>query len=123
MTRDDIVRMAQEVGMDEVDPGIFLTQDDELERFAALIIRHKALDQITACGQYEQGFEDGKAAEREAMINDGWRQCAKGQRTTQFCGAAEQARADEREACAQIAWDRFGTAGREIAGTIRKRGK
>jgi hypothetical protein len=32
------------------------------------------------------------------MIADGWRQCAQGQRTSQFCGMVEQ----EREACARV---------------------
>ncbi len=31
--------------------------------------------------------------------------------------------AEEREECAKIAWERFGTAGREIAGAIRARGQ
>ena len=31
--------------------------------------------------------------------------------------------AAEREECAKIAWERFGTGGREIAGTIRARGE
>ncbi len=30
---------------------------------------------------------------------------------------------DEREECAKIAWERFGTGGREIAGAIRARGE
>ena len=38
------------------------------------------------------------AAERDRMIADGWRQCAQGQKTTQFCGMVEQ----EREACARV---------------------
>jgi hypothetical protein len=37
------------------------------------------------------------AAERNRMIADGWRQCAQGQRTTQHCAVAEQARLEERE--------------------------
>lgn len=40
---------------------------------------------------------------QELMVKDGWRQCAKGQATTQYCGIAEQARLEEREACAQLA--------------------
>ena len=39
---------------------------------------------------------------RDRMIADGWRQCAIGQRTTQFCAEAERIRADEREACANL---------------------
>jgi hypothetical protein len=32
----------------------------------------------------------------QQMIADGWRRCAVGQRTTQQCGMAEEARAQER---------------------------
>lgn len=36
---------------------------------------------------------------KQAMIADGWRQCAKGQRTTQYCGLTEEAiRQAKREA-------------------------
>ena len=31
---------------------------------------------------------------QQQMIEDGWRQCAKGQGTTQFCGVAEELRKD-----------------------------
>lgn len=34
--------------------------------------------------------------------SDGWRQCAKGQKTTQFCGLLEEAVKVEREACARV---------------------
>jgi hypothetical protein len=36
------------------------------------------------------------------MIADGWRQCAQGQRTTQFCGMAEQAFQEAQECAAAI---------------------
>ena len=41
-------------------------------------------------------------AEREVMLQNGWRQCAVGQRTTQFCAMTEEAVKAEREACAKI---------------------
>ena len=43
----------------------------------------------------------------EHLKSQGYRQCAVGQRTTQFCGMVEKAVKAEREACAQIAkqWD------------------
>ena len=41
-------------------------------------------------------FHAKQQAEREALIADGWRRCAVGQRTTQHCGLAEEARAQER---------------------------
>ena len=37
--------------------------------------------------------------EQDELLKQGWRQCAVGQRTTQYCGIAEQARLEEREAC------------------------
>ena len=80
MDRDEIIRMAREAGLPyEYDTGRILYLK-ELERFAALVA----------------------AAEREAMIEQGWRQCAKDQRTTQFCGMVEQAVLAEREACAKV---------------------
>ena len=40
--------------------------------------------------------------DEEELLKQGWRKCAVGQRTTQYCGMAEQARLEEREACALI---------------------
>lgn len=50
----------------------------------------------------ELAYEAGRKDENEAMVQDGWRQCAVGQRTTQFCGLLHEAVAAEREACAAI---------------------
>ena len=81
MNKDDIIKMAREAQMSPSAEGLYWTATpSDLERFAALIA----------------------AAEREAMIEQGWRQCAKGQRTTQFCGMVEQAVLAEREACAKV---------------------
>jgi hypothetical protein len=52
---------------------------------------------------------------------EGWRQCAKGQRTTQFCGLLEEAVRAEREACAKIA--ETAIYRHDIADAIRDRGK
>ena len=92
MTRDDIIRMAREAEFiallsDEAVDGLGgvwadseIDITDNLSRFAALV-----------------------AAEKEQqMIRDGWRQCAKGQRTTQYCGLLDAAVKDEREACAKV---------------------
>jgi len=94
MTRDEIIRMARECGLmmrDEPMHGV--------ERFAALVA----------------------AAEREAMKLDGWRQCAKGQRTTQYCGQLEAAVSAEREACATKCESHYDTA--QAARAIRARGE
>ena len=79
MSRDDIFKMAREAGFSGYD-----SQSECLTHFFKLA--------------YEAGAKD----ERERLISEGWRQCAQGQKTTQFCGMVEQARAEEREACAQI---------------------
>lgn len=51
MIRDDIVRMAREIGMDEVDPGIFMFEAYELKQLFDLV------------------FAAGKSEEREACAN------------------------------------------------------
>ena len=81
MNRDDILRMAKEAGLALASFCRWSAYSDDLERFATLV-----------------------AAEKEQqMIRDGWRQCAKGQRTTQYCGLLDAAVKDEREACAKVA--------------------
>ena len=58
--------------------------------------------------------------------DEGWRQCAIGQKTTQFCGLLEEAVLAEREACAKVvenytgAWNDEGYA---LAQAIRARGE
>lgn len=81
MTRDDIIRLAQEAGaFFDGDCSVYDMPEHCFEKFAALV-----------------------AAEKEAqMIRDGWRQCAEGQRTTQFCGLLEEAVKAEREECAKV---------------------
>jgi hypothetical protein len=80
MTRDDIFRLAQEAGMPKVysfrSSATHWDFHPSLERFAALVA----------------------AAERERMIVEGWRHCAEGQRTTQYCGLLEDAVKAERKA-------------------------
>lgn len=77
MNRDDIIRMAaKETGFGDVTESAW---GEFLNRFAALV-----------------------AAEKEQqMIRDGWRQCAEGQQTTQYCGLLDAAVEAEREACAE----------------------
>lgn len=66
MTRDELAAMAVDAGFlhHEVD----LKYGDELACFAELVA----------------------GSVREQMKRDGWRQCAVGQRTTQFCAEAEK---------------------------------
>lgn len=110
---DDILWLALKAGFEMgEDKKLYTTDGDglcteELQRFAALV----------------------SAAERDHMIADGWRQCAQGQRTTQFCAVAEQARLEEREACARVAdeADDMGSVNqrlikRRIAAAIRASG-
>ena len=102
MNKDDIIKMAREAQMSPSAEGLYWTATpSDLERFAALIA----------------------AAEREAMIEQGWRQCAKGQRTTQFCGMVEQAVLAEREACAKVCEEPGWNAANWCATQIRARGQ
>lgn len=80
MTRDDIIRMAREAEGEQRDHGWWAMHIEDLERFAALVSLYEV----------------------EKMVLNGWRQCAVGQRTTQFCGATEAAIREEREACAKV---------------------
>ena len=103
MSRDDIIRMAREAGLHIATDVNWMPiiGGEYAERFAALVA----------------------AAEREAILKDGWRQCAKDQRTTQFCGMLQQAVLTEREACAKLI-DGFGTTlanGEMLAEAIRAR--
>ena len=89
MTRDDIIRMALEARLKvstnisgitlvgaPMKHGLAHLTIDELKRFAALVEQH--------------------------LIQQGYRQCAKGQRTTQYCGLLQDAVLAEREACATV---------------------
>ena len=50
------------------------------------------------------------AAEKEAqMIRDGWRKCAEGQKTTQYCGLLDAAVKAERERCCVIVYGMAGS--------------
>jgi len=75
------------------------------------IMTQLRLEQI---GQMTKAIRIWKMNEEE-----GWRQCAKGQRTTQFCGLLEEAVRAEREACAKIA--ETAIYRHDIADAIRKR--
>ena len=52
-------------------------------------------------GCEEELFVRFATAVQKAMLRDGWRKCAVGQGTTQFCAMTEEAVKAEREACAE----------------------
>jgi hypothetical protein len=73
LSRDDIIEAASKAGFETKRDMIWVDGWEitpTLTRFAALVA----------------------AAERSRMISEGWRQCAQGQRATQFCGMVEQER-------------------------------
>jgi hypothetical protein len=74
LSRDDILRMALGAGISVAtsDNWIPIIGPATIERF------------------FKLAYEAGAAAERNRMIADGWRQCAQGQRTTQFCAVADR---------------------------------
>jgi hypothetical protein len=104
--KEDIIRMVREAGIDhwwESGNEHREVLQQHLERFAALVA----------------------AAKRDDLISEGWRQCAQGQRTSQHCAVAEQARRDEREACAGLCDSEATIEGiaQRCAAAIRARGE
>lgn len=53
-------------------------------------------------------LEEALLRERDRKLEEGWRQCAVGQGTTQFCAMTEEAVKAEREACLSILRDMEG---------------
>ena len=100
MTKEDVLRFARDAELNAHDSEWLSVR---FERFAALIEEH--------------------------LKEQGYRQCAKGQRTTQFCGMLEQAVQAEREECAKVAeeatasWTQhiYNDACMHIAAAIRSR--
>ena len=74
MTRDEILTLAREAGVMPVEH--FYVTDVFLQRFVHLV--------------------------EQRLIREGYRQCAKGQRTTQYCGLLDAAVKAEREACTKV---------------------
>lgn len=107
MTKDDILRMAREASTKERLPWngewVFRSRK-ELEHFVGLVAE----------------------AERQDMRKQGWRQCAVGQKTTQYCGATEYAISAERETCAKLCDSegvRMDASWKSCADAIRARGQ
>lgn len=146
MTRDDIIRMARKANLHErfkagVGYVVRIPNLENLERFAALVAaaeREKVAHWMMGRG-YATGHGDTVEdllkelewqileRERERMKAKGWRHCAEGQRTTQYCGLLEAAVKAEREACARLC-ENFATTSEmefgtciECAEAIRKR--
>jgi len=89
VNRDDIIRMAKEAGLTLSSFCRWSAYSDDLERFAALVA----------------------AAKEQQMIRDGYRKCAEGQRTTQYCGLLDAAVKAERESVGNIILDYAGRDG------------
>ena len=103
MTYDDIIRIARKAGWSGIytKPLFSITmQEDDFLRFAALVA----------------------AAERERMKSEGWRHCAEGQITTQYCGLLEAAVKAEREVCEKLCEEIGGAEALDCAADIRARG-
>ena len=94
MDRDTIIRLAREA---KVKPLLYDGKwaVEGLDAFAALIEDH--------------------------LKEQGYRQCAKGQKTTQYCGMVEQAVQAEREACAKVCEEDGLLWGQRYAAAIRSR--
>lgn len=92
MTRDEIIRMAREAGFS------CLTPDESTDEAP-----HIYGDEGNIYPLIEHLIDLATYDERINMKIEGWRQCAKGQRTTQFCGQVQAAVEAEREACAKVA--------------------
>ncbi len=107
MNREDIIRMARGVwGQSSVLPWA------ELERFAALVAA--AEREKVAQWMIKRSYTTGHGDTTEGLLAElDW------QITERIAKYVD----DEREECAKIAWERFGTGGREIAGAIRARGE
>ena len=98
MNRDEILTLAREAGVMPLEH--FYVTDVFLQRFVHLV--------------------------EQRLIRDGYRKCASGQRTTQFCGLLDAAVKAEREACAKVAESyepTCDTCPSGVANAIRARGE
>lgn len=60
---------------------------------------------------------------KEQMLSEGWRQCAVGQRTTQFCGQVQAAVALEREEILKMSEAQWFRTQADYDAAIRARGE
>ena len=98
MNRDEILTLAREAGVMPLEH--FYVTDVFLQRFVHLI--------------------------EQRLIRDGYRKCASGQRTTQFCGLLDAAVKAEREECARLCDHVPGLSidgAKRVAAAIRARGE
>jgi hypothetical protein len=98
MNRDETLTLAREAGVMPLEH--FYVTDVFLQRFVHLV--------------------------EQRLIRDGYRQCAKGQRTTQFCGLLDAAVKAEREECARLCDHVPGLSidgAKRVAAAIRARGE
>jgi hypothetical protein len=98
MNRDEILGLAREAGVMPLEH--FYVTDVFLQRFVHLV--------------------------EQRLIRDGYRKCASGQRTTQFCGLLDAAVKAEREECARLCDHVPGLSidgAKRVAAAIRARGE
>ena len=69
-----------------------------------LALAHQAGMNATFDGNNAVSIRFAKLIQQQ-MIEDGWRQCAEGQGTTQFCGMAEELRKDAKQEWVGLAGD------------------
>ncbi len=104
MNREDIIRMAQQTGWDF---GWEMTVEQVCE-FAALVAAAER-ERVTQW-MIKRGYATGHGDTTDDLLQE-------------LAWQIDERISSEREECAKIAWERFGTDGREIAGVIRARGE
>ena len=132
MTRDDIIRMAREAECEETwGADAFRFNEQELERFAALIAAEIGIEQHRR--GYESGQREGAAAERGRvaawMIQRSYA-TGHGDTTEDLLKELEwQVRESEREAASERAWKALISKGADwsvrqmVSDAIRARGQ
>jgi len=98
MNKAEIIKLAREAGLTT---GVNLSGVTLVGAPVGVTIAHITIDEMQHFAALVA------AAERDRMISEGWRQCAQGQKTSQFCAAAEQVRREEREKCAKVCDARY----------------
>ena len=91
MDREDVIRLAREAGFNVKH---LYGEDEVCEQEYEYWRENPDIGQDVITHTVERFAALVAAAERDRMIAEGWRQCAEGQSTTQFCATAHQAYLD-----------------------------